>query len=153
MSSRSQTSHHHTPTNKKRFSSSVKPKQKQKLAKKRTDFIHCSYLDRSTQELCPPGGVSVILGPGSDPCWGWEGEGDDDTKVNKWRSVPLVDTCTEVITCVTSNHGLQFHLTPWAHSTPSAEFFCCHTCDQFLRQTICCVCFVCPSSQLPFHTD
>ena len=52
-----------------------------------------------------------------------EGEGDDDTKakVNKWRSVPLVDTCTEVITCVASNHGLQLHLTPWAHSTPSTS--------------------------------
>ena len=80
-------------------------------------------------------------------------EGDDDTKVNKWRSVPLVDTCTEVITCVTSNHGLRLHLTPWTHSTPSTEYFCCHNCDQFLRQTICCVCFVCPSSQLPFHTS
>ena len=50
-----------------------------------------------------------------------EGEGDDDTKVDKWRSVPLVDTCTEVITCVASNHGLQLHLTPWAHSTPSTS--------------------------------
>ena len=41
--------------------------------------------------------------------------------MNKWRSVPLVDTCTEVITCVASNHGLQLHLTPWAHSTPSTS--------------------------------
>ena len=33
---------------------------------KEKNRLHCSYLERSTQELCPPGGVSVILGPGSD---------------------------------------------------------------------------------------